>query len=134
MGRTNIGSVVTLMERSGKQWEQIILITDEGENGTPTFSVALERYMQKTGFTPNVVIVRCKSTSGTYCDKVEKGLRAKDVEVDIFDLTKSEKIDYYSIPNLLPMLAGGSRVELLMSIMEMRLPNRQEWEKKNRAA
>jgi hypothetical protein len=33
--------------------------------------------------------------------------------------------DYYSLPNLVPMLARPSRLELLMEIMSYPLPQRQ---------
>ena len=122
-GRTNIGAVVKLVERSGLAIEQFVLVTDEGDNGTPKFSVALEAYMKKTGIQVNVVIVRC----GRATDMVERGLKAKDIEVDVFDMT-GDKPDYYSLPNLLPLLAKGSRTELMMSIMEVPLPSRAKWD------
>ena len=131
-GRTNIGALVKLMERSEVPWEQIILVTDEGDNGTPKFSAALNGYRERTGNAPNVVIVRLNSTSGRASDIVEKGLRHYDFEVDVFDLTKTQKadgtVDYASLPNILPMLAKGSRTELLMDIMDIPLPTRAAWE------
>jgi hypothetical protein len=40
--------------------------------------------------------------------------------VDTFDFNG----DYYSLPSLLPMLAGGSRADLLMEIMDQPLLKR----------
>ena len=90
--------------------------------------MALERYQEKTGIHPNVVIVRCQNSAGKTSDAVERGLRAKDIEVDVMDMSKDEKVDYYSLPNILPMLAKGSRVELLMDIMDIPLPDRTAWD------
>jgi len=124
IGKTNVGSVVQLVERTGKPMEQFVLVTDEGDNGTPKFSVMLERYRTSTGMNPNVVIVRCgRHTS----DAIERGLKHYDFEVDVLDLS-GDTPDYYALPNLLPMLAKGSRTELMMSIMEVPLPDRAAWD------
>lgn len=133
-GRTNVASILRLMERSDTAWEQIVLITDEGDNGSPSFAKALAAYRDKNGTAPNVVIVRLKGSNvrAKVCDRIEKGLQAEDLEVDVFDLTASQDkngtIDYYSLPNLMPLLAGGSRTELLMDIMDIPLPSRSAWD------
>lgn len=124
VGYTNMGSVVRYMEKSKVPWEQVVLVTDEGDNGNVKFHDALSIC---EGQKPNVVIVRLNSTSGGYTDLVEKGLKSKGIEVDVFDLTKNRTVDYYSLPNILPMLSKGSRMDLLMAIMDRPLPDRQKW-------
>ena len=42
------------------------------------------------------------------------------VQVDVFEFGG----DYYSLPNLVPLLARPSRLELLMEILEYPLPAR----------
>jgi hypothetical protein len=53
-------------------------------------------------------------------DGVEKQARAAGVSVDVFQFDG----DYYSLPNLIPLLTRPSRLELLMEIMEYPLPKR----------
>jgi hypothetical protein len=139
VGCTDIGSVVPAVKnhidklRKDKPdtqlIEQFVLVTDEGENRTPSFATRLEEYRKATGVSPNVVIVRIGKEA---VDKVEKELRAKDFEVDVWTPdVNGGKVDYYSIPNLLPLLSKGSKAELLTEIMEVPLPKRSEWDEKH---
>jgi len=63
-----------------------------------------------------VVIVRTPGGS----DYVEQECRQGGVQVDVFHFTG----DYYSLPNLVPMLSRPSKLELLMEIMDYPLPKR----------
>lgn len=63
-----------------------------------------------------MVIVR---TDGGRSD-VEQECRRASVQVDVFKFAG----DYYSLPNLVPMLSRPSKLELLMEIMEYPLPKR----------
>jgi hypothetical protein len=67
---------------------------------------------------PSVMIVNV----GNFSDYTEKELRKADIEVDTFTF----KGDYYSLPSLIPLLARGTRLELLMDIMAYPLPERVE--------
>jgi hypothetical protein len=67
---------------------------------------------------PSVIIVNV----GTFSDAVERSLKGMDIEVDTFTF----KGDYYSLPNLIPLLCSGTRMDLLMDIMNYELPHRQE--------
>ena len=96
--------------------EQIIIVTDEGDNSTPYFHDAYENYKREMNAAPEVVIVQV----GHACGYVERKLKEKSVQVDTF----SFKGDYYSLPNLIPLLSRPSRLELLMEIMETQLPVR----------
>lgn len=116
-GGTSIGSPLELMRRR-KQWvEQVIIVTDERENDAPYFSDVYEKYTQELG-PLDVVIVkvgRCK-------DKLERELRDKRVSVDGMRFNG----DYYALPNILPLLAQSSRLELILKILETPLPRRPE--------
>lgn len=139
VGCTDIGSVVPAVQRQMEVLrkvnpatpyvEQFLLVTDEGENRTPNFASRLETYRKDTGVNPNVVIVRIGKEA---TDKVEKSLRAMNFEVDVWTPpVKDGRVDYYSLPNLIPMLSKGSKAELLADIMDVPLPKRVEWDAKH---
>jgi hypothetical protein len=115
-GSTSCGVALKNLERKKRPVEQIVIITDEEQNTPPTFTGALEEYSKALGARPTVVIVRTPRGS----DFVEKSCRAAGVPVDVFQFNG----DYYSLPNLVPMLARPSRMELLMEIMDYPLPAR----------
>ena len=117
-GGTSIGCALEAM-RLKKQWvEQIILVTDEGENAAPYFANVYDHYCRDLAVMPNVVIVKVGSTS----NYVENQLKQKQVQVDTFTFAG----DYYSLPNLVPMLSRPSRLELLMEILDTPLPVRED--------
>jgi hypothetical protein len=70
------------------------------------------------GVNPDVLIVRV----GNWCKDVEKHLKDKQVSVETFTFAG----DYYSLPNLVPMLSRPSRLELLMEILDTSLPVRDD--------
>jgi hypothetical protein len=47
-------------------------------------------------------------------------MKAAGLDYDVYQFNG----DYYSLPNLIPMLAKGSKIELLMDIMDTPLPKR----------
>jgi hypothetical protein len=117
-GGTSIGAPLETMRLKKQVVEQIILVTDEGENTTPYFTNAYEAYKRDLGVMPNVVIVRV----GGWCDYVERMLKEKQAPVETFTFAG----DYYSLPNLIPLLSRQSRLELLMEILETPLPLRND--------
>ena len=138
-GSTDIGAVVPTVKAKVDKLretapatpliEQFVLVTDEGENRTPYFADRLDEYRKATGIAPNVVIVRIGSQK---TDRVEKALRAKGFEVDVWEPpVKEGRVDYYSLPNLIPLLCKGSKAELLADIMDVPLPSRAAWDQKN---
>jgi len=117
-GNTSCGVALEAMRRNKFAVEQIVMITDQGENAKPYFANAIQDYAESMHLTPSVIIVNV----GTCSDAVESSLKSMDVEVDTFTF----KGDYYSLPNLIPLLCSGTRMELLMDIMNYELPRRQE--------
>lgn len=115
-GATSCGVALKLMERNKQYVEQIILVTDEGENTPPLFVEALNSYQAALAADPNVLIVRTPG-AGNY---LERQCRAAKMAIDVFQFGG----DYYSLPNLVPMLTRPSKLELLMDIMEYPLPER----------
>lgn len=115
-GCTSIGCALEAMRLRKQKVEQIILVTDEEENTSPFFDAAYEAYQRELSLTPNVVIVKV----GRATAQMETPLRAKGIPVETFTFAG----DYYALPNLVPLLARPSRLELLMEIMDTPLPVR----------
>ncbi|MDM9379688.1 hypothetical protein QUB80_03090 [Chlorogloeopsis sp. ULAP01] len=117
-GSTSIGCALEAMRKKKQVVDQIILVTDEGENAAPYFGEAYKTYCRELAVMPNVVIVRV----GTHYDWVESQLKQQQAPVETFTFEG----DYYSLPNLVPLLTRPSRLDLLMEIMEMPLPVRED--------
>ena len=117
-GGTSCGCAVEAMRLRKQVVEQFIMVTDEGENSAPYFAEAYTKYCKDLGVSPEVVIVKVGYTSNW----VEAQLKQKQVQVDTFTFNG----DYYSLPNLVPLLSRPSRLELLMEIMETALPVRDD--------
>lgn len=115
-GATSCGVPLATMTRQKRYVEQIIMITDEGENTPPAFVDALTDYRQALKADPNICLVRTPGGSPF----IERQCRDARIPVDVFAF----RGDYYSLPNLVPMLARPSRLEMLMEIMEYPLPVR----------
>ena len=115
-GGTSCGVALEYMRVKGQYVEQIILVTDEGENAAPSFADAVLKYRADVKADPNVCIVRTPGAG----DTVETACRRAGVTADVFQFGG----DYYALPNLVPLLSKPSRLELLMEIMEYPLPVR----------
>ena len=117
-GGTSIGCPVEAMRRKKQVVEQIILVTDQGENNAPYFDKAYQDYCKEFSVLPDVIIVKV----GYNYDWIESKLKQQQVQVD----TLTFKGDYYSLPNLIPLLSRPSRLDLLMEVMETPLPVRKD--------
>ncbi len=115
-GCTSCGVALKSMARKRQYVEQIIMISDEEENTPPPFVTALKEYREAMNCDPSICFVRTPGGSSyleTMCGR-------EGVPVDVFQFTG----DYYSLPNLVPMLSRPSKLELLMEIMDYPLPRR----------
>jgi hypothetical protein len=117
-GATSCGAPLEYMRVKKQYVEQVILVTDEGDNTAPNFVPALLKYREAVKADPTVCIVRTPGSSTTVADACTRA----GVAVDVFQFAG----DYYSLPNLIPLLAKPSRLELLIEIMETPLPVRKE--------
>lgn len=117
-GGTSIGCGLEALRRKKQMVDMIILVTDEGENTMPYFAETYQAYQRDLAVMPNVVIVKVGHAS----DYVELNLKQKQVPVDTFTFAG----DYYSLPNLIPLLSRPSRLELLMEILDTPLPVRND--------
>lgn len=116
-GCTSCGVAFKYLIRNKQYVEQIVMITDEGDNTFPTFVAGLNEYRQAMKADPAVCIVRTPQST----NHVEQQCRAHGIEVNVFQFSG----DYYSLPNLIPLLTRPSKLELLMEIMDYPLPERQ---------
>jgi hypothetical protein len=115
-GGTSCGVAMDMMRRKKQLVEQLILITDQGENARPYLHETMTAYHQEMGVLPTVMILNV----GWVSPVVEASLTRNNIEWDVYTFNG----DYYSLPSLLPMLAGGTRLELLMEILAYPLPER----------
>jgi hypothetical protein len=115
-GSTSVGVPLDLMTRKKVAVEQIVIVTDEGENAAPYFADALLKYRETVKCDPNIVFVKV----GQATDQLEKRCLASGIAADAFTFAG----DYYSLPNLVPILTRPSKLDLLIEIMETPLPKR----------
>lgn len=116
-GATSCGIGIEMLRRKKEYVEQIIMVTDEGENSSPPFLTTLQNYMKEMNVAPRVVFVKC----GTRHSSKLEGLCQRngiDYEAYTFDG------DYYSLPGLIQYLSKPSKIDLLMEIMSYELPER----------
>jgi hypothetical protein len=117
-GGTSIGAPLEAMRKKKQVVDQIIVVTDEGENAAPYFGEVYKIYCRELAVMPNVVIVRV----GGYCNWLESQLKGQQSPVETFTFAG----DYYSLPNLVPLLTRPSRLDLLMEILDTPLPVRSD--------
>ncbi len=119
-GATANSAPLLLMQRQKRAVEQILMITDEGENRSPTFNKALHDYAIALEIeVPSVVVLRAGNRNSW--GKITKVLENQDdVDLTVYEFDG----DYYSLPNLIPYLAQPSKLDLLMDIMAVPLPER----------
>ncbi len=115
-GGTAIGSPFELLIRECIAVEQIVIVTDEGENNPPRFVDEYQRYRRTLGIAPAVIILRV----GRRTQRLEIPLRKANIACQIYDF----KGDYYALPNLIPLLIQPSHLDLLLEIMATPLPLR----------
>lgn len=117
-GGTSCGVPLEYMIRAKQRVENIILISDEGENQTPLFVPTLQKYMGAMNVTPSVCMVKTVNAE----NKLERAMQAAGLQCDAWQF--SGGTDYYSLTNLIPFLTKPSRLDLLMDIMMYEMPQR----------
>jgi len=115
-GGTSIGCGLEAMRKKKQVVDQIVIVTDEGENAAPYFGETYKTYCRELAIIPNVLIVRV----GTHYNWLESQLKQQQAPVETFTFAG----DYYSLPNLVPLLTRPSRLDLLMEILDAPLPVR----------
>jgi hypothetical protein len=115
-GGTSCGVALDWMAKKGQRVEQIVLVTDEGENAAPLFKDAYLAYAQALNVRPAVTIVKVGQASNL----IEKACQALGVPLNVFEF----RGDYYALPNVIPLLTMPSQADLLMEILSYPLPER----------
>jgi hypothetical protein len=115
-GGTSCGVALEYLRRKRQVVEQLIVVTDEEENTAPYFVDSLAKYRQELHADPHVCFVRTPGAQTLLEDRC----RAAGIQADAFQFTG----DYYSLPNLVPLLSRPSKLDLLMEIMDYPLPAR----------
>lgn len=117
-GATSIGAAIDAMRKEKQVAEQIIIVSDLNENVEPFFPAAYASYCSELKCAPTLVLVKV----GQYTEFLENQLRHAQTEFDTFKFEG----DYYSLPNLIPILSRPSRMDLLFDIMATPLPVRKK--------
>jgi hypothetical protein len=115
-GATSIGSALAKMTRDKFYAEQIVIVTDEGENTAPYLKDAYAAYVEKMNVAPTITIVQVGGASHSFVT----GLQSRGIEFMRYKFNG----DFYSLPNLLPLLAMPTKGELVDVIMQYDLPKR----------
>jgi hypothetical protein len=115
-GGTSCGVAVEMMRRQKQVVEQIIMVTDEGENTNPRFVEALRQYRVELKADPHVFFVKTRGAS----NQLEQECQRERITFDAYQFGG----DYYALPNLLPLLTRPSKLDLLLEIMAYPLPVR----------
>lgn len=119
-GNTSIGCPLQALLRSKIYVDQIVIITDGGENATPFFHDVYREYVKTMNVKPSVVIIQV----GGYYGGFESKLTKEGIEVETY---KPDANDYYGLPGLIPLLSRKSKLDLLMEILETPLVKRKEY-------
>jgi hypothetical protein len=115
-GGTSVGVAVEQLRRKKQFVEQLVVVTDEEENTEPRFVPALKKYSEELKADPAVCFVKVTGATAQLEDECKKA----GIAADAYQFTG----DYYALPNLVPLLARPSKLELLQEILEYPLPAR----------
>ncbi|MDD5650180.1 MAG: VWA domain-containing protein [Candidatus Nanoarchaeia archaeon] len=114
-GGTSIGCGLDFLLRYNRYVEQLIIVTDEGENQQPKFVDVFDNYIKKMNIIPHIIIVRVGSIS----PQLSNDLKRQSIDFDIYELKNN---DYYSLPGLIPLLTRKSKLDLVYEIMDFPIP------------
>lgn len=117
---TSCGAALEYMRKKKQSVEQIIMVTDEEENTPPAFVRTYLQYSQELGITPHVVLLKVGGRHGL--GYLQRGMKDAGVAFDLIEYAG----DYYSLPGVVDFLTRPSRLDLLMEIMELELPARED--------
>ncbi len=115
-GSTSVGSALAKMTREQQYAENLVIVTDEGENTAPYLKDAYAEYADKMKVAPSIIIVQVGGSNPGFVT----ALQSRGIEVMRYQF----KGDAYSLPNILPLLAMPSKGELVDLILQYELPKR----------
>lgn len=129
-GATSIGTGVEYFQRKGYRVEQIILITDEGENRATYIGDAIEAYRSAMNVDPKVVVLKLDSNfrnEPQWAIDFRNRLTKAVGDYATYEISNDDK-GYYALPGLIPLLSQKSKLDLLYEIMDYRLPERRPFD------
>lgn len=115
-GGTSCGVALRRMRRKKQLVEQIIMVTDEGENTPPRFQDAYKDYAAAMKVQPSLIFVKIGRTTNL----LERACYDLGVAPNVFEF----RGDYYALPNVIPLLTYPSLTEMVTEILEYPLPKR----------
>lgn len=115
-GQTSMGCALQYLLSKKQLVEQVVVVTDEGENAHPLFSSVYAQYVKTMGVSPHVVIIRIGSGS-----TFSGNLKGAGISFDVYTPTGA---DYYGLPGLVALLSRKSKLDLIMEIMDYPLAKR----------
>ena len=115
-GGTSLGVALAQMTKNRIYAEQLLIVTDEGENTAPYLASAWKEYSEKVGVAPAIIIVQVGGSN----ERFAQGLQAQGVELTRYQFSG----DYYALPNILNFLSAPSKDEMVEIIMGYALPER----------
>ena len=104
------------MRKKQQRVEQIIMVTDEGENAPPRFMDAYRKYADELNVQPAIILVRV----GQATNLIQKACAEIGVAPQVFAFSG----DYYALPNVIPLLTYPSLSEMVMEVLDYPLPKR----------
>ena len=122
-GGTSVGCALQYLAVKKISVEQVVVVTDEGENQSPYFHEEYPDYVKATGVSPHVVIIH---VGGGDDHAFRNYLSAARISHDVYTPNAG---DNYSLPGLATLLARKSKLELVMEIMDTPLLKRKPFRK-----
>jgi len=116
-GATSCGVAIDQLIRKNEYVEQIVMVTDQEENTPPLMLQTLRAYETKYNAMPDVLFV---NIGASYSPHLFNQLTNGGIVAENYIFTG----DYYSLPSLIPLISGGTRLEMLSEIMSTPLPER----------
>lgn len=118
-GSTSMGCALDYLLRKKQYVEQIVIITDEGENAHPKFKDVYRKYAEAMKVEPHVVLINIDRDYGV--SRFRLDLNSIDCQFDVYTPSGG---DYYGLPGLIPLLSRKSKLDLVYEIMEYPLASR----------
>ena len=115
-GNTSCGVAISRMLQKRQRVEQIVMVTDEGENTAPRFEDAYQQYADEMKVRPAVILVKIGQAS----NNLEMACARLGIPPPVFEFCG----DYYALPNVIPLLTYPSLSEMVMEVLDYPLPQR----------
>ena len=120
-GGTSVGSGLSTALNGGFMPEQVVIITDEGENNRPYYADVLQQYMGNTGLLVNTYVINLKPSGYRSSNSVTLSLAQIGFPYERFAVADN---DYYVLDQLGGLLAGAKGTSLVDLILQRQLPCR----------